>query len=165
MKHILLVTFLLVACKKSEDKPADKPAEPAVTKPADKPADPPPSTKPVEIGTFFCKEKQDGRCTTTTDTFDKDAAKLYMTHNTTEIPKNGDVYTVKWIAEDVGTAAPANTVIDSIDLKVDGVVDAATSYTVNTELSQPTKGWPVGSYRVEITKGDKPVTTAKFKIQ
>ena len=39
------------------------------------------------------------------------------------------------------------------------------SYFVNSQLSKPTKGFPVGKYRVEIKLGDKLVTTAKFTIE
>ena len=74
--------------------------------------------------------------------------------------KAGDVLSGVWIAEDVGDAAPKNTTIDeaaSIKIK-DPAEPGAFS------LSKPTKGWPVGSYRVEISVNGKLAETVKFKI-
>lgn len=35
---------------------------------------------------------------------------------------------------------------------------------MNSQLTKPTKGWPLGTYRVEVKLGAKLVTTAKFTI-
>lgn len=127
---------------------------------------PPSSREGAEkLGTFMCQEVKDKACTDHTDSFAPTVPMVYMTYRTTDIPKNGDVYKIQWIAEDVGSAAPANTVIDTVELKATDVPSGGvTSYTVNSHLSRPTKGWPTGTYRVEVKMGDKLVTTSRFKI-
>jgi hypothetical protein len=52
-------------------------------------------------------------------------------------------FTATWFANDVGSAAPCNTKIDSADV--------VTSGSANIDFSlKPTANWPVGTYRVEI---------------
>ena len=72
----------------------------------------------------------------------------------------GDKLRGVWIAEDVGTAAPANTKIDESTLTAD-----EDNFYGAFELSKPTAGWPVGKYRVEIYLNDQLSTTVKFVIQ
>ena len=64
-----------------------------------------------------------------------------------------------WIGEDVGTAAPKNTKIaeDTVSITAEGQNGAFT-------LSRPTKGWPVGKYRVELFVNDKLAETVKFEV-
>src|SRR5688572_12388298 len=107
---------------------------------------------PKEVGPFTCKDVQNDACIGPTDTFEATVPVVHFTYKTADLPKNGDIYTIKWIAEDVGQAAPANTVIATNNETVDDMVDAMKSYTVNGRLTQPTAGWPVGKYRVEITR-------------
>ena len=74
--------------------------------------------------------------------------------------KAGDVISGVWIAEDVGDAAPKNTTIDeAASLKIKDPAEPGAF-----SLSKPTKGWPVGSYRVEISVNGKLAETVKFKI-
>lgn len=116
------------------------------------------------IGTFTCKAVKDSTCTGATDHFDASADVLHVLYTTKDLPKKGDVFLTKWIAEDVGDAAPANTVVATHESTVGEISSDFVSYTVEGELKQPTKGWPKGSYRVEILLGEKVVTSAKFKI-
>ena len=117
------------------------------------------------FGTFTCAEVKESACVAPTDKFVATAPVVHFVFKTKDLPKNGDVYSVKWIAEDVGAAAPANTVIDTVKLTVSDMVDAATSYTVTSQLSKPNNDWPKGAYRIEVTLGEKPATTARFKIE
>ena len=55
--------------------------------------------------------------------------------------------------------------IESEQVKSDVPDFGMKSYFVNTQLSKPTNGWPLGQYRVEIKLGDKLATTAKFVIK
>jgi hypothetical protein len=64
-----------------------------------------------------------------------------------------------WIAEDVGKAAPPNFKIAEKTLALPFLNSGTFS------LSKPNKGFPVGSYRLEIYLGDKLVKTLKFRIQ
>jgi hypothetical protein len=116
------------------------------------------------LGTFTCKDVKDDACIGPTDRFEATVPVIHFTHTTKDIPKNGEVYKVEWIAEDVGTAAPANTVIDTFEEKVTDVVDGMISYTVNSSLTQPGKGFPKGAYRIDVKLGDTVTTTARFKI-
>jgi hypothetical protein len=124
----------------------------------------------VQLGTFTCKRNDaadgsDSSCVDSTDHFDAAVPVVHVTYTSMDRPKSGDAYVVQWIATDVGQAAPANTVIGTTNIPVRDVLAAATSYTLNANLTKPTNGWPVGKYRVEIKYGDKLVTTAQFAIQ
>lgn len=94
-----------------------------------------------------------------TTTFSADVSKLY-TFFRTNGSKSGDTLRAVWIAEDVGDAAPKNTKIDESTLTAD-----QDDFYGAFSLSKPTKGWPVGKYRVEIYAGDQLETTAKFTIK
>ena len=121
-------------------------------------------------GPFTCKRNDaadgsDSSCVDSSDHFDAAVPVVHVTYTSLDRPKSGDAYVVQWIATDVGQAAPANTVIGTTNIPVRDVLAAATSYTLNANLTKPTNGWPVGKYRVEIKYGDKLVTTAQFAIQ
>jgi hypothetical protein len=64
-----------------------------------------------------------------------------------------------WIGEDVGAAAAKNTKIaeDTVAITEERQSGAFT-------LSRPTKGWPVGKYRVELFVNEKLAETVKFEI-
>lgn len=138
-----LALALAAACKPSEDTTEDT----------------------RKLGTFTCKDVQNDVCIGPTDRFAATAPVIHFTHTTRDLPKNGDVYTVQWIAEDVGSAAPANTVIDTFQEQVTDVVAGTATYTVNNRMTRPTNSWPKGSYRIDVKLGDKIVTTARFKIE
>ena len=123
------------------------------------------STSSPEMGTFMCAEVNKGLCVGPTDRFQPSVPVVHVLHRTTDVPRNGDVYEIQWIAEDVGQAAPPNSVITTVDKEVTEVVAGGTYYTLTSHLTKPTNGWPVGQYRVEIGLGGKPVTTARFAIR
>jgi hypothetical protein len=64
-----------------------------------------------------------------------------------------------WIAEDVGKAAPANFKILEKSMALPFLNSGAFS------LSKPTKGFPVGTYRLEIYLGGTLAKTLKFSVQ
>src|SRR5688572_8475622 len=90
----------------------------------------------VKLGTFTCADVQKDVCIGPTDRFAATVPVVHMTYSTKDLPKNGDEYTVRWIAEDVGASAPANTAIDSITMKVADVVAGTARYTVNSHLTR-----------------------------
>lgn len=92
-------------------------------------------------------------------TFASDTPKLFALFETEGL-KNGDKLRGVWIAEDVGDAAPKETKIDERTLTAEGDTSDGTF-----SLTKPTKGWPVGKYRVEIYVGDELTTTVKFTIE
>jgi hypothetical protein len=94
-----------------------------------------------------------------TTNFAPDVPKLFAMFKT-KGAQNGDKLRGVWIAEDVGSAAVANSKIDDTELTMDGDSDDG-----DFSLSQPTKGWGVGKYRLEIYVNDKLVTTTRFMIE
>ncbi|MEY2527856.1 MAG: hypothetical protein QOE73_2627 [Verrucomicrobiota bacterium] len=94
-----------------------------------------------------------------TTTFAADIPQVMAFFHSTGTSK-GDKIRGVWIAEDVGNAAPANTKIDEATITADKD-DASGGF----KLSAPTKGWPVGKYKVEIYDGDGLATTVKFTIK
>ncbi|HEX4455966.1 MAG TPA: hypothetical protein VH143_34130 [Kofleriaceae bacterium] len=125
-----------------------------------------------QVGTFTCKTIENegaagsnSPCVDVTDHFDAAVPVVHVTYRTVDLPKSGDAYVIQWIATDVGQAAPANTVIATVNKTVEELPAATNSYTLNGYLTKPTNGWPIGKYRVEIKLGDKLVTTAQFAIR
>jgi len=167
----LALTFGCKSKEAAESKPAEsKPADqkPADQKPADqKPADPAAAgTVPADqLGTFTCRNIQNDVCVGRTDHFEADVPVVNVTYKTLDLPKLKDIFVIQWIAEDVGQATPPNTVIGTINEEVTELPDGLKNYVVNSHLTRPTKGWPVGKYRVEIKHGDTLATTAHFTIQ
>lgn len=93
-----------------------------------------------------------------TTKFAPDAPKIYAFYIGDAV-KAGDKIRAVWIAEDVGDAAPKNTKIDEATLTAakDNPSDAFS-------LSMPTKGWPLGKYRVELYDNDQLAETVRFTI-
>jgi len=94
-----------------------------------------------------------------TDTFTPDVRKIYAFF-TTDGSTKGDKLRCVWIAEDVGDAAPENTTIDEATLTAD-----KDNFLGAFSLSKPTKGFPEGSYRVDVYSGDQVVTSVKFNVK
>lgn len=76
-----------------------------------------------------------------------------------EALEKGDKIRSVWIAEDVGDVAPKDYKMDEVTSTADGP-RAFGTFT----MTKPTKGWPVGKYRVEIYQNDKLVETVKFEV-
>src|SRR5882672_1298454 len=74
--------------------------------------------------------------------------------------KDGDKVRGVLIAEDVGDVAPANTKVLEKTLALDGDTDDG-----DFNFSKPTKGWPVGKYRVEVYVNDELATTTEFTVE
>ncbi|HUS66526.1 MAG TPA: hypothetical protein VMZ28_18440 [Kofleriaceae bacterium] len=116
------------------------------------------------MGTFACAALEDDTCAAPTDHFAPTVEVVHVVYRTKTLPKKDEVYTIRWIGEDVGQVAPPNTVIATLDEKVTDNPAVATSYSVHTHLTKPTAGWPVGKYRVEIERAGTIETTARFSI-
>lgn len=91
--------------------------------------------------------------------FAPDTPKLFAMFETKGI-KDGDKVRGVLIAEDVGDAAPANTKVLEKTLALDEDTDDG-----DFNFSKPTKGWPVGKYRVEVYVNDELAATTKFSIE
>jgi hypothetical protein len=92
-------------------------------------------------------------------TFTPDTPKLFAMFKTKGI-KDGDKVRGVLIAEDVGNVAPANTKVLEKTLTLDEDTDDG-----DFNFSKPTKGWPVGKYRVEFYVDDHLATTTEFTIE
>ena len=88
-----------------------------------------------------------------------DTPKIFAIFKTKGLQK-GDKLRGVWIAEDVGSAAPANSKVGEKTLALDEDTDDG-----DFSVSKPTKGWPVGKYRLEIYVNDELATTEKFRIK
>jgi hypothetical protein len=116
------------------------------------------------MSTRMCKDIKDGVCVEPTDRFDKTSAVIYMTHETEGVPQLGQAFVTQWIAEDVGAAAPKNTVIATVRDEVKSIPPGTRNFTLSGRLTKPTAGWPVGKYRVEVKLEGRLVTTARFTV-
>ncbi len=164
-----IIVMALLACGSGDATTAASSASAASAAPAPSAHPSAPASADVDdetMGTFTCQDVKDDVCVGPTDRFKVDTAVIHVSFRTKDLPKEGDVYNIKWIAEDVGKAAKANTVIASLDRKVGELPTfGMKSYFVSTQLSKPTKGFPAGKYRVEIRLADDVVTTARFVVE
>ena len=91
-------------------------------------------------------------------TFAPDAPKIYMHIELLDWDKDAAV-SGAWIAEKV-EGAPPNYTIDT------SAVEAKSGFKELTlSLSKPNNGWPVGSYRVEVSVDGKKVKTEHFTVE
>jgi hypothetical protein len=94
-----------------------------------------------------------------TDTFAPNVPQVYAFFKT-KGSKKGDKFRAVWIAEDVGDSAPPDTKNDEATLTAD-----KDDFFGAFSLSKPTKGWPLGDYRVDIYNGDQVAISVSFTIE
>lgn len=97
------------------------------------------------------------------DVFSKDTPQLFYVCGSSDVHK-GQVFKGEWIAADTNGAAPANYKIDEASIDVEKTPGEDEVYTAKFSLSKPTKGWPVGSYHVDVYLDGTLVQSAKFTI-
>jgi hypothetical protein len=121
---------------------------------------------PPQFG--LCEQNPAKDCDGVKGSFNTDTPELLAVGRFPTVPKAGSKITTKWIAVDVGQAAPPNTMIDQ------SVVDVAAPseplkegsfYTVRSTLSRPNKGWPPGSYKAEWAIDGQPLGVTEFQIR
>ena len=119
-----------------------------------------------QYGTFVCTRYEEERCVDPATELEGDKLeKIHALHVTRTVPEKGQKFLVTWIAEQVGEAAPPNTTIATTPLTYDGAnQDKADHFTIHGNLSRPTKGWPPGAYRVEVSTKDAVIGAVKFQI-
>jgi hypothetical protein len=140
--------------------------------PADATGDPAPTetsilTAGVQFGSFLCTEKSGNNCKEASTRFSKDTPLIYFIHQTKDIPTAGQTFTTRWIAMDVGEAAPPGTQISTYNniVEASSLSPLYTHFSVSSQLSIPDAGWPVGDYSVQLTLDSQPVATVPFTIQ
>lgn len=94
-----------------------------------------------------------------TTSFTADTAKIFAVFESEGVKKDTSLRAV-WIAEDVGSVAPANFKIDEATIKA-----AQDDFSGTFSISRPNAGWPVGKYRVEFYAEKTLVKTLKFTIK
>lgn len=90
--------------------------------------------------------------------FGKDTPKIWVFYGLENVPV-GDVVKGVWVCEESAGVAP-NFEIDKAALELGIGVNVG-----NFSLSKPTKGWPVGKYRVDLYWNDKVADSVKFTIK
>jgi hypothetical protein len=92
-------------------------------------------------------------------TFATDTPKIFIQAHMTDAVKSGSTVVVSWIAVDTGGVAPPNYKIDEVSLNVilANVIDSA--------LSRPDNGWPVGDYNVVFSVNGAVMETVDFKVK
>ena len=89
--------------------------------------------------------------------FPVDTPALYVSADLVDVASTSKI-TFSWISVDSHGAAPANYVIDKVDL------DVGANNHVDSQLSKPTAGWPVGTYRVDLAIDGAVSDTVPFSI-
>ncbi len=141
----LAATMLLQGCGKSDSPAASGPAGTAASAPA--------AAATAEI--MVMKEVGGSPMTV----IPSDVPKVESVVKT-KGAKAGQPIRIVWIAVDVGDVAPKGTKIDEVTVTAERDDSGATS-----SLSQPTAGWPIGSYKIEVYIADKMAGSTNFKIE
>lgn len=119
----------------------------------------------VQLG--LCEQNPAQDCAEVKTAFKTDTAALLAIARFSTPPKAGSKVTTKWIATDVGKAAPPNTLIDQTVMDVteqNRNVAKDHRFTVVGHLTPPTKGWPTGHYKVDWTLDGHPLGASEFQI-
>jgi hypothetical protein len=99
----------------------------------------------VDLGTATTEDRQIVNPATV---FTPDTPIIYCTWRAEDVTPGASIRSV-WIAEDTYGAAPANYKIDEASV---AATTSARSFdgTGSFKISRPTKGWPMGRYRLEM---------------
>ncbi len=97
---------------------------------------------------------------TTQTSFAADTPKIFVSADLTDDVPSGSKVNVAWIAIDTGGVAPANYKIDEVNLDITSGLNQ-----VNSDISKPNNGWPVGTYKVEFSVNGKPMESVGFTIK
>ena len=101
----------------------------------------------------------DKDATETQASFAPDTAEIFLTAQMDDV-KAGSKVTIIWVAVDTKGVAPANYTIDKVDLDVtDGM------NVLDGNITKPTAGWPVGTYRVDIAVDGTVASSADFEVK
>ncbi len=94
---------------------------------------------------------------TARQTFDPKTKKIYLSAWLTDVAPGAKLKSV-WFAEK-NNVTPDNFKLDSVEIIVRGKMNRVTY-----SLSKPKKGWPVGTYRLELFIDDKLTDTVRFSV-
>ena len=95
--------------------------------------------------------------TTSQSNFPVDTPVLYVSADLDDVASTSKL-TFSWISVDSHGVAPANYVIDQVSM------DAGGNNQVYSNLTKPTAGWPVGTYRVDLAIDGTVENSVDFSI-
>lgn len=98
----------------------------------------------------------------TVSVFPPDASAIFMRAEMADVPPDAKM-TCAWIATQA-VGAPQNFVIDSAD-QVAGTVFGLRMNVLSCSLGKPNAGFPMGSYRVELSVDGKKTNEAAFEVK
>lgn len=90
-------------------------------------------------------------------TFEVSTPKIFIICPIENVPV-GSKFKAVWIADKVAGVEP-NYKISEYNLDVPPIVNE-----ISASMTTPNKGWPVGTYHVDLTIDGKPMGTAKFSV-
>ena len=118
--------------------------------------------------TFNCtltdQVTKDGAPGDAKDTFTVSTPMIYLLCTSSNVVK-GQVLKADWIAIDTNKVAPPNYQIAEKSVPVDQNPTGDETWNADLSLSKPTKGWPTGSYRVDLFVNDKMNNSITFTIK
>ena len=113
------------------------------------------------------KLKEDGMPDGNVDTFTKDTDMVYFVCSSKDL-QEGQSLKASWVAVKVDVpGSKPNYVINSNSVTVGQKPANMPYYLAKFSLSKPTKGWPVGDYRVDLflDNQSEPVKSLTFQVQ
>jgi hypothetical protein len=107
---------------------------------------------------FSAPEFSDSKRGDGADSFESDTVVIYL-HTEFKGVAKGARITATWIAEKADGVAPETKIVSS------DVIVGAQDNEVDFSVTKPAKGWPSGSYRVDISVEGKVVQVGRFDIE
>ncbi|MES2190693.1 MAG: hypothetical protein V4454_11250 [Pseudomonadota bacterium] len=101
----------------------------------------------------------DRTATESDDGFEKTTAKIFVLAELKDAP-SGTRVASSWVAVNTNGVAPNNFVIDTAELTT-----TAGMNKITFNLSKPNAGWPLGSYRVDLSINGAKKGEVKFKVE
>lgn len=93
-------------------------------------------------------------------TFAADTPKIFLSADMTDEVASGSKLTVRWVSVDSGGVAPANYKIDEASFEI-GIIENH----VDSSITKPDAGWPVGTYQVQIDVDGTVKETVDFSVE
>lgn len=125
----------------------------------------PPRPRPApKVQALLCRDYVDEKIIEPTVVYYPDSPKIQVVLKASASRKGGAI-TFVYIADDVGPAAPAGTRIDQKTIPLPPAIGPLRTWTAQSSLSRPNKGWPIGRYHVEVTIDGQQVATLPFTVQ
>lgn len=107
---------------------------------------------------------KDDNAGTAKDAYSTATPEIFLICDSANVTK-GQVVKAEWVAVDTNNVAPANYKIDEKSLSVESDASDSNVWHANLSLSKPNKGWPVGSYRVDLMVDGAVDQSFKFTVK